>query len=623
MLRLNNALWWMVLLLLVPSVFTSAALDADAFSGDELRTVLAAGGAHHGPLSFPMGVIENTNNRSPDQALGFPLIAKLWGDYAGWEEFNLRVFTWLTGLLVIAMTYRVGKDLFSPFAGFSAATVMATSVFYVTYMHKFRVFTLVALTVAVGLWCYWRLALAPTKPGWLSHVGLFVAGLGFFYTHYFATPLVGALGLFHLLFVKKDRRWWRPVVIFVLVFLCFLPALNFLYDGIVHNSLDRPDLRAESLSPFGVVERLVFFFGNGAHLFTLAYIGAAAYGFVKLSRKTQTQRAEAFRLWLVWFSAVVGLLGIILMNELAGVFPARRVRYLMPLWVPLSLVVGVGIWQLGRVHKRLPLIALAVWAAFGLYRNIQGTLMIFPEGDNAPVPAWREMTAAFFEGGEPGEPFVFLGIIEPRLGHYTHGMTNRHFIETYMGEPEMHDAIADEKRVWFVFKREWNQVGNLSKFYALLDEMGFDYCRTYWDDQNFLLRMYVASPAFCPGGEPQMVFGDQITLMQVDETRTDDTLTLNTGWRLSPDMPVNTYSVGFHLYNAAGELVTQQDIGLGTADGPYTPLQATFDLDNLPDGEYEVRVVVYDWNTGERLVGVNAQDNTIMGDMLVLERFAI
>lgn len=615
--------WWMVLLLLIPSVFTTAALNMDAFSGDEVRTVLAAGGAHHGPLSFPMGIIENTNNRSPDQALGFPLVARVWGDIAGWEELNLRVFTWLTGLLAIAMTYRVGRDFFSPFAGFSAATVLATSIFYVTYMHKFRVFTLVALTVAVGLWCYWRLALYAGKPGWLAHVGLFVAGLGFFYTHYFVTPFVGALGLFHLLFVRKDGRWWRPVIIFALVFVCFLPALGFLYDGVVHNSIERPQLRDEALSPFGVVERLSFFFGNGSHLFTLVYMGLAAYAFATFPRKQDKPRAEQFRMWLIWFGAVIALLGIILMNELAGVFPARRVRYLMPLWVPLSLLVGVGIWRLERFHRRLPGIALAVWAAFGLFRNVEGTLMIFPEGDNAPVPTWRELPAAFFAQGEPDDPFVFLGVIEPRLGHYTHGIQNRYFIETYMGEPEMRDAIEGEKRFWFVFKREWNQVGNLSKFYALMDDLGFDYCETYLDDPYFLLRLYVASPAFCPGGEPMLVYGDQITLMQVDEQRTEDALTLNTGWQIAPSVPVNTYSIGFHIYDDAGELVAQQDIGLGTADGPYTPVQATFDLADLPDGEYEVRVVVYDWRTGARLTGVNAQDTALVGEMLVLERFVI
>lgn len=618
--RRVTSLWLMLVALFIAATVTIPQLNMDAFSGDELRTVLAAGGAHHGPYSFPLGVIANTNERSPDQALGFPLVARLWGDAVGWTEFPLRVFTLLTGLLVIAMVYRVGTDLFAPFAGLSAATVMATSIFFITYMHKFRTFTLVALATALALWCYWRLVHSPVKPGWVPAVGLVIAGLGLTYTHYFAAPFMGALGLFHLLFARPiTRRWWYPVGLFGMVILLFIPQLNFLLDGIVHNTVERPDLREEALEPFGVVERVVFFFGNGWHLMFIAYFGLSMWAFVRFRRDKTNQ----FNLLMVLFCAVVVLIGIIIMNELAGVMPPRRVRYLMPLWVPLSLVVGAGVWKLSDWNRYVAWGALGLWAGVGLVANLQGTLMTFPTGDNAPVPAWREVVAPIFNEGEPDDVYLYLGIHEPRLGHYTHGIPDRQVIPTYFGEPEIREAIEGKQRVWFTLHRRWNQVGNLAMTYELLDEYGYVYCDTRWNDNIFLLRLYASSSAFCPGGAPILTFGDQITLMQLEETRTDDTLTLNTGWALSPQMPTYTYSVGFHIYDADGELVTQQDIGLGANDGPYTPMQVTFETVDLPAGEYEVRVVVYDWNTGARLMGVDAQDSSIRGDLLLLEVFVV
>jgi hypothetical protein len=110
--------------------------------------------------------------------------------------------------------------------------------------------------------------------------------------------------------------------------------------------------------------------------------------------------------------------------------------------------------------------------------------------------------------------------------------------------------------------------------------------------------------------------------MEVEEERTGDTLTLHTGWVPSPEMPVYTYSIGFQIYDENGEFVMNQDVGLAAADGPYTPVRASFDLSELPDGEYEVRVVVYDFNTGVRLMGVNHTDES-GGDLLILERFEV
>ena len=45
--------------------------------------------------------------------------------------------------------------------------------------------------------------------------------------------------------------------------------------------------------------------------------------------------------------------------------------------------------------------------------------------------------------------------------------------------------------------------------------------------------------------------------------------------------------------------MAQGDTGVGS--GAIVPLRSEIDISALPPGEYELRVALYDWRTGERL----------------------
>ena len=594
--RRNTTVWAMVGVLLLAAFLTSRQLNADALSWDELRTYIVAGGAHHGPISYPMGVLDRVTTQSPDQALGFPLVARPWGDLVGWTELGTRVLPYLAGMLTIALIYRTGRELFSPAAGLSAALILATSILYITYMHKFRVFTIASLAATGIVWGYYRVMLSARRPGWLPQVVLVLSGIVVTYAHYFVVPLLGGVGLYHLLFAPKTRRWWRPVLLFIPVLALFALEIPLALGAVGHNYETRPWLEAQALAPLEIAWQMLRFFGNGYAGLTL---GLLAVSLFMVSRPPQ--QATRRHLFYLWFVGLVTLTGVIVMNELAQVFVLRRMRYIIGMWVPLSLVAGAAVWQLGRWNRWLGAGVLALWVSVGLFVNIQDELMTFESGDEARIEQWRELVAPIFQQGEPDDAFVFVGYNEPRLGHYTHGLQRRVVIEPYQELDERVQQIDETPRLWFVLGREDNQEGNLSRFYEYLDQNGYDYCDFIYEDQDFLTRLYTRSQAFCPGGEPQMVFGEVATLMRSEQVRQGDSLTLNTGWQLSPDMALNTYSVGFHIYDDAGEFVTQQDVGLGASDGPYTPVSATLDVGDLEAGEYDVRVIFYNWRTGERL----------------------
>ena len=64
------------------------------------------------------------------------------------------------------------------------------------------------------------------------------------------------------------------------------------------------------------------------------------------------------------------------------------------------------------------------------------------------------------------------------------------------------------------------------------------------------------------------------------------------------------FSVALHVFDVeSGAKVAQGDQGLWL--GRYNPLRSEIDISGLMAGEYELRVGVYNWQTLERLEGVD------------------
>ena len=591
----------MLAILMLAALFTIPRLNDDAFSNDELRSVIVAGGGHHGPLTFPTGVWTRVAEQSPDQALGFPLLIWWWGNFVGWSELATRVLPALAGFLTIALTYRLGHDLFNRFVGNSAATILASSLYFTTFMHKFRVFTLASALLGTAIYCYWRIVYKP-HPAWLPAIGLLLSGIGLVYAHYFVTPIIAAIGLYHLFIAPKSRRWWLPVLLFIPVALSFIPEYTVLQMGFSMNQT-RTDLRAEALSPLGMAQLIAHFFGNGYALMTWIALGLALYVLTRtgMMHHAPTYQRNFVMLWFISVALFALMAGV---NALSGVFVARRVRYMMGMWVPLALLVSVGFWQLRQWGRYLPVIALALWAAIGIGVSWQNTLLTFNEGDQVAVLPWRDYTATILSHWEPGDAEIFSGDDVPAHGHYTHAIPRRTVVPPYWGGDIMRAGFDGALRVWWGINTREDQAENVALLESLLNEQHYIPCDTYLTHELVTLTLYVASPAFCPNPDSDVIFqfGNDLTLRQVEQIQQENRLTLNTGWDIAPDIPINTYSVGFHITEPNDiNPIQQVDIGLNAADGPYMPLHAELDLSNLPAGRYDVRVLVYAWETGVRL----------------------
>ena len=150
-------------ILVIPALLLATGLAAQRladypFDNDERYSMRIAGGMDYGPYS--LGEVWSSVARIyPDQAYGLPLLYSVWGRVFGWSEFSVRVLPLFAGILTMAWTYRAGRDWFAPLVGLVATALLASSVFFISYLHIARSYTMVALFAMVTVWGYWRLAL--------------------------------------------------------------------------------------------------------------------------------------------------------------------------------------------------------------------------------------------------------------------------------------------------------------------------------------------------------------------------------------------------------------------------------------------------------------------------------
>ncbi len=610
---------WALLPLLLATALAVPLLDVDAFNGDEPPSLLAAGVLRSGPLSLEATWSFITND-DPDQAYGWPLLLSVWGHLVGWRELAIRALSLFFGVLALAWVYRTGRDLIAQRAGLFAALLLSASVFFLAYMIHARAFTLVVLCTALSIRSYWRIALHPRPTGRGAQAGLLLGSIGLLYAHFYCALFLPALGLFHLLFVPKNRRWWQPVFLLVLAALLAMLQLPGFLLGL-NDAVAKETLHDRALTAPAVVSHFVHFMTNGLldpppPLDSLLLVSLLlVLVFVSLLRLRDAIRISS--LWLLAWTSMTALVVMIAINELAHVIVGNRLRYLMPLWPLTALLVGAGLWQLASKHLRLVAVLLALWLVLGvwltvatdfryelgfffsgnyhrMHRILQGRL---PEADliifdKFAVPTNRD----FFY-------FKMLGLpLE---------VVSRHWDDPYKDVRPVHAAYP---YMWFLYPSE-DRMG-----YADLPQaLGRVLCERDLDEWGFTLERYALhSVENCPDSPVRLEYDKDIRLTAPEISLRDGLLRLDAHFRSADDYLLSRYSLAVHVIDQSGERVAQGDTGVGP--GAIVPLRSEIDVSALPPGDYEVRVALYDWQTGERLSARDLETDEV-GDMHTLQRF--
>jgi hypothetical protein len=577
-------------------------INTDPIWIDEYWTIYNAGGAQYGPLA-PTEIFTRIAQEDIWHVPLYYLLIAAWGSVVGWSDAALRYFSVLCGLLSIAVIYRVGSNIDSAFTGLAAALMVGTSAFYLYYFHEMRSYTLGVLVTAAVIGAYWQVK-NTDHPRHL--VIFFVSVLTLFYTHYLLIPVLIALGGYHVIRVPKNRAWFRITGAVILAGLCFLPWTSVTLRAWQEaSSPDNVALRDWGPGSIEINALLLIAFGNGSWALPL-------FGFYLFGRRLKTESA-------LFLAIALGLLGLIVfvLNHLIALFVV--IRYLLPVWVILALIVAMGVRELRSY--RLGAVFLGIWALTGLWSAFSPDF-IHPYLNTRILShtPWDQVASTLSTRYHPDDQAVFLLPDETWhvwqdwvAGFYLDpvGIAPK-LVESYRQTPDR--AYRDQvvaltaPRVWLGYHPDdpplawYTYQGILPNAYAL--------CPSPIEIGRYQLDLYAQVPERYPF--------DGVGIHLLEALRVDDTvLTAIVGIAIRSDIAPELYSIGLHVFDPADQLVAQLDYGLMPTDQPFQAKRCTVNtFPALPAGSYRLAAVVYHWQTGERLT-VNGQDRLMLGEFVI------
>jgi hypothetical protein len=651
---------WIVPLLLLMTALAASRLNADAIWLDEWWSIYHAGGAQYGPVS-----IAETWSRvaveDPWNAPGYYTVLKGWGVLVGWTAFADRTLSLLFGVLAAAMAYRMGREVGGTrFIGLSTATALGGSAFFIYYLHELRAYTLYALLVTFTMWAYWHVVYR--NGGKRAQFGLFFGVATMLYTHYFSALLVAALGAYHVLFAvlpmftnpypptplspqaekggenaahsslpptqNRQINWLailRPLILMGLGGLLFLPWVGVLLDGLRRgsNAAVRQEPISEALT---MIWTLGYAFSSGVVPLLLVIFGAA--GIALFTAKAQRENKFA------WFVALTVLILALALNAYMSV--NAHARHFMVLIPPLALLAGIGIQQLAKfgippfIIPTLWLI-VAVWGSFSSFNDV-----LFGEENQRyfriHLP-WHVMANDLRAEVQEGDIIAFSvpQNSQPVSGVFEYYMrplnvdvaimewwTND---ETPVSEFQAHaDAYTQNAmRLWLGQETDQPTGEWLTEFQQVIDP-NFVACNTSIELEGLRAELYARAPQCChpPLEADNRVysFGNSVALTYAQTGISDENLHMLMAWQGGDTLPPYQYSVALHVTPAGENVAPTAQTDYGMPLDEFACRAADIPLTDLPDGNYELRVIVYNWQTNERL-------QTETGDYGVLETFTI
>ncbi len=126
-----------------------------------------------------------------------------WMGAAGVGELPVRFLSAFTGLLTVAVTFRLGQRLLGTNGGLLAGGLVAVSPFLIYFDRMPRMYSLLVLLATLSLYLSLRLLASPSA----LHLGLYLAViLAALYTHYHGTVVVAAGFLAVAVGWRRDRK---------------------------------------------------------------------------------------------------------------------------------------------------------------------------------------------------------------------------------------------------------------------------------------------------------------------------------------------------------------------------------------------------------------------------------
>lgn len=278
----------------------------------------------------------------------------VWIELAGVNEFSLRLFSVFVGVLLVAATYRLARDVCNRTTGWLAALLAAAAPLFVFYAQEIRMYGLVTLLGIASSWLFWKGVHGHKRRYWVAYVVITSAAI---YTQYYGA----FIPLFHLLFwiwillTDKPSRITHhasriivPLISFFLLFLLYLPWLLYVASQLTNYVANKiNEEQYASLSPLDYFARHLIAFAVG-HLpndlawfgwITSVFVGLLIVGLAPRVSRTTSPASQ----WFLLLYLLTPLLAGYLIQLRFPFAPPRMERLLLLAAPPFLILVANGL----------------------------------------------------------------------------------------------------------------------------------------------------------------------------------------------------------------------------------------------------------------------------------------
>lgn len=616
-------LWTLPLFLLV-AWLAMRQIDVYPPSTDEFFSLFNAGWLGNRAYS-PAQVVQSLQKHSPDHTPLYFVLLSLWGQAAGASLAAGRLLSVLISLAAMAITYRLAKDFIAPFAGWMALLIIISNAFYNYYLANTRMYPLLVACAAAVLWSYLRLAYRTRTGKAADYLALAISAFCLLGTHAISVIFMAMLGIFHLVFIPKNRRWFRLSIAMGAAALLMSPYYIMMADKIGAVIQSKQHVVVGGLEAIEIL--LAVGMNQRPELLLIAALGLAVGAW---------RRALPPRPYLGLF--VLYLLCLALLAESTTLIVKDGMRYHLAAFLPLVLLVAGGIYRLYRFHSFLGLL-LVLWIMSGLEMQANARWWDYivlrsqvftqpPTHILSRMAAGADPTPAVF--GYPYNdlyaPFALDYPGNIKLTQREHYFEERGIIMNATDQLKVFRSFVADSNIaspslWYVYPDPDKWAPRIADARLVLRELGYAHCASEPVGRGHIIARYMWRSLGC--AIPAATVSDRNDLISLTfysaalDTDSDALYFIDAWSAQGAPGDLNEFNISYQLLNDNGQNKAQVDLPF-VHENTYR--RFSIDLSRVPSGSYRLVAIAYNRLTGERLDWINNSGNP--GYMLLLDEIA-
>ena len=611
---------WAVPVLLMVAALAVRQVDLYPPTADEFYSMNNAGWLRNGPYS-PLDILQSLQQYSPNHTPGYFMLLSAWGRLTAYDVALGRVLTIFTGLLALAVTYRLARDFVAPVAGLFAVIITASSAFYNFYYAHVRMYPLLVLASGIALWLYLRITHQQKRVKRRDYLALGAAVFLLVNTHAFSAAFLLTLAIYHLFIAPKNRRWlWVSIAVAVAVLL-FSPWIQVLVTrgiGLTVQHWGTATINGQT----AVRVWLTVMLNNQPLLLLLPIVGLAVGIWTKAIR---------LKPCLILFPAFLIILALIA-HFTNLIVASGGMRYHLAGWLPLALFIVSGLYALYCFRKWLGLLSVLSWVAAGLIFQVTADWPQYVRLSHARAPTQIISRLALQAEQKPiiiaYDYDAFLINWPAHIGYSQQ--------EHYFGQHDIAFEATDnpewlenygrsraitEPSIWVFYQTSMTDTAKVVEFQAIMHKLNYQPCETIEMGVDTMVTQYLWDTLNCQTPQLAASYQTDIIDYQFYAAELDGAhskLLFSDQWTAKGDDGLENYKMSYQLITSDWDNVAQLDLPL-VHEGKLRLF--SIDIADVPAGAYRLMAILYDRDSGERQDWSNSTGG--LSNMLTLTEIVI